>query len=90
VGLTPEGQRGNGSGSFRRVSRSADWHEARQTRRSIVAVVFRFLLVLRINVIAQEFLDREGLIQGFLAAHLALALVAGEEPSPERASLPLV
>jgi hypothetical protein len=55
-----------------------------------VAVVFRFLLVLRINVIAQEFLDREGLIQGFLAAHLALALVAGEEPSPERASLPLV
>ena len=58
--------------------------------RAIVAVVFRFQLVLRINVIAQEFLDREGLIQGFLAAHLALALVAGEERSRERATLSLV
>jgi hypothetical protein len=58
--------------------------------RAIVAVVFRFLLVLRINVMAQEFLDREGLIQGFLAAHIALALVSGEEPSPGRATLPLV
>ena len=54
--------------------------------RSIVETVFRVQLVLRINVIAQEFLDREALIQGVLSAYLALALTADEGPQ-ERAIL---
>jgi hypothetical protein len=45
--------------------------------RAIVETVFRFQLVLRINVLAQEFLDRELLIQGALGAYLALAISDG-------------
>ena len=59
-------------------------------RRAIVAALFRFQLVLRINVLAEEALDRELLIQGVLGAHLVLAIVAGDERPPKTATLPLV
>ena len=58
--------------------------------RAIVAVVFRFLLVFADQRHGPGVPHREGLIQGFLAAHLALTIVAGEDRSPERATLPLV
>ena len=56
--------------------------------RSIVDTVFRFHLVLRINILSHEFLDREGLIQAALSAHLALALDADHQHS-QRATLPI-
>src|SRR6266567_1134951 len=46
---------------------------------SIVATVFRFKLVLRIISLAQEFLDRELLVQAALGAYMALATTEGEE-----------
>jgi hypothetical protein len=56
--------------------------------RSIVETVFRFQLVLRINILSYEFLDREGLVQALLSAHLALAIEA-EDRHPERPTLPI-
>jgi hypothetical protein len=47
--------------------------------RAIVAAVFRFQLVLRINYLAHDFLDREILILAALAAYVALATSDGEE-----------
>ena len=57
--------------------------------RSVVETVFRFQLVLRINILSYEFLDREGLVQALLSAHLALAIDADDRHS-ERATLPIV
>jgi hypothetical protein len=51
--------------------------EARTAIRSaIVATLFRYLLVLQVNVLAHEFLDREGLVQAALSAYLAMAISA--------------
>jgi hypothetical protein len=49
--------------------------------RAIVATVFRFQLVLRINTLGQDFLDRELLVQAALGAYLALATSDGAETS---------
>jgi hypothetical protein len=45
-------------------------------RSAIVAATFRYLLVLQVNVLAQEFLDREALLQAALSAYLAMAISA--------------
>jgi hypothetical protein len=58
------------------------------TRTAIVETVFRVQLVLRIITLAQEFLDREALIQAALSAHLALAIDADDRHA-ERATLPI-
>jgi hypothetical protein len=50
-------------------------------RRALQATVFRFELVMRINVRTQEFIDREALVNAVITAHLALA--AGQ-PADER------
>ena len=57
-------------------------------RKAIVETVFRVQLVLQIYVLAQEFLDREGLIQAALSAYLALAIDADDRQS-ERATVPI-
>jgi hypothetical protein len=52
-------------------------------RRSIVETLFRGHLVLRINVVTHEVLDREQLLHAGLSAYLALALTStehGEKP----------
>ena len=43
-------------------------------RRSIIAALFRVQLILRINALSAECLEREGLVQAALGAHLGLAL----------------
>jgi hypothetical protein len=58
-------------------------------RKAIVETVFRVQLVLRICILVQEFLDREGLIQAALSAYLALAIDADDRHS-ERATLPIL
>ena len=57
-------------------------------RTAIVETVFRVQLVLRIYILAQEFLDREALVQAALNAHLALALDADDRRSG-RPTLPI-
>jgi hypothetical protein len=52
-------------------------------RKAVRATVFRFHLVLRINVVAHETIDREALIYAALAGQLALL---GREDRPERLS----
>ena len=58
--------------------------------RSIVATVFRFQLALRINVLAQDFLDREVLIQTALGAYVALATTEGAKAAARASFIPLV
>lgn len=48
-------------------------------RRSMTEAVFLGQLVLRINVMSAEFLDREQLIQAALGAHLGLAVSGGND-----------
>ena len=43
-------------------------------RRSIIAALFGVQLILRINALSAECLEREGLVQAALGAHLGLAL----------------
>ena len=43
-------------------------------RRSIIAALFRVQLILRINALSAECLEREALVQAALGAHLGLAL----------------
>jgi hypothetical protein len=47
--------------------------------RAIVETVFRFQLVLRITVLAQDFLDREVFIQAALNAYVAIAISDGTD-----------
>jgi hypothetical protein len=57
--------------------------EADQTlRRAVVGTVFRFKLVLRLNVVAHDVLDREALIHGALSMAAALAMDAVSERRP--------
>ena len=75
--------------SARQQSRGLPREEAHEAvRKAIVETVFRVQLVLRIITLAQEFLDRETLIQAALSAHLALALDADDRRS-DRATLPI-
>ena len=75
--------------SSRQQTRGLPREEANAAiRKAIVETVFRVQLVLQIYVLAEDFLDREGLIQAALSAHLALAIDADDRHS-ERATLPI-
>jgi hypothetical protein len=50
-------------------------------RSALRETVFRFDLVMRILVTTHELLEREGLIEAVLSAHLALLTTAGRERS---------
>jgi hypothetical protein len=54
----------------------------RAVRLAMLATVFRFQVVLRTIVLAQETLEREALTQGLLSAHLALLLTDDGKPRP--------
>lgn len=57
----------------------------RAVRKTIRETVFRFLLVVRINVTAHELLEKEQLLQAALAAHLtALARASDDERQEEK------
>src|SRR3989442_13325104 len=43
-------------------------------RKTVIQTIFRAQLVLRINALTHEFIDREVLIDGALSAHLGLAV----------------
>lgn len=59
----------------RTQSRSKPREDAEQAvRRAIIETIFRVQLVLQINVVSQAFLDREGLVQAALSAHLGLVV----------------
>ena len=62
----------------------------RAVRAAIIAAVFRVQLVLRINVLAAAFVDREILVQGALCAHLGLAIEGTASPTPYSAVLGVV
>jgi hypothetical protein len=75
--------------SARQQARGLPREEAQAlVRKAIVETVFRVQLVLQIYILAQEFLDREALIQAALSAQLALAIEADDRNS-ERATLPI-
>ncbi len=52
--------------------------------KAVRGAVFRVLLVLRINVVTHELLEREVLVHGLLAANLGLALDPCAEPAGSR------
>jgi len=73
----------------RQQTRGLSREEARAAiRKAVVDTVFRVLLVIRLSVLTQEFLDREGLIQAALSAHLALAIDADDRHA-EKSTLPI-
>src|SRR5258708_39595208 len=53
-------------------------------RKAIVETIFRAQLVLRIIVRSHEVLEREGLVQAVLAAHLGMALLAEDNEKARR------
>ena len=59
--------------------RSRDEREP-AVRAAILQTIFRFQLVLRSVVLAQEFLDREALVQGLLCASLAVLTMDDSKP----------
>jgi hypothetical protein len=59
-------------------------------RRAVVETIFRAQLVLRINALTHEFIDREVLIDGALSAHLGLAVHAGSGQPIDKAPVGLV
>ena len=72
------------------VHETIDWVEAKhrgrsrddrgeERQRALRQVLFLYHLVLRTIVFAQEVLDREGLIEALLAAHLGLATIDTED-----------
>jgi hypothetical protein len=63
---------------------------AAAVRKALVETIFRAQLVLRINALTQEFIDREVLIDGALSAHLGLAVHAGSGQPIDRAPVGLV
>jgi hypothetical protein len=77
-----------------RLAHEAESNAREQTRRmardeahaairsAIVAATFRYLLVLQINVLAKDFLDREVLVQAALSAYLAMAISADKDDAP--------
>jgi hypothetical protein len=69
-----------GAGSRSRVGETPD-----SLRQALQATVFRFELVMRINVTALELLDREALVGSVIAGHLALL---ANEPAKGRLADP--
>jgi hypothetical protein len=63
---------------------------ATAVRKALVDTLFRAQLVLRINALTQEFIDREVLINGALSAHLGLAVHAGSGQPIDKAPVGLV
>ena len=63
---------------------------AAAVRKALVETIFRAQLVLRINALTQEFIDREILIDGALSAHLGLAVHAGKGQPIDKAPVGLV
>jgi hypothetical protein len=59
-------------------------------RKALVETIFRAQLVLRINALTQEFIDREVLIDGALSAHLGLAVHAGSGQPIDKAPIGLI
>lgn len=59
-------------------------------RAAIIATLVRVQIVLRINVLAQDFVDREVLVQAALAAYLGLAIESRASPTGDRASIGVV
>ncbi len=59
-------------------------------RKALLETIFRAQLVLRINALTQEFIDREVLIDGALSAHLGLAVHAGSGQPIDKALVGLV
>jgi len=62
----------------------------RAVRAAIIAAVFRVQLVLRINVLASDFVDREILVQAALSAYLGLAVEGTASPARDRAPIRVV
>ena len=56
-------------------------------RAAITAALVRVQIVLRINVLADEFVTREVLVQGALSAHLALAIEPLSSPQARDATM---
>jgi len=56
-------------------------------RAAIIAALVRVQIVLRINVLADEFVTREVLVQGALSAHLALAIEPRSSPPARDATM---
>ena len=63
---------------------------AAAVRKALVETIFRAQLVLRINALTQEFIDREVLIDGALSAHLGLAVHAGSGQPNDKGPIGLV
>ena len=63
---------------------------AAAVRKALVETIFRAQLVLRINALTQEFIDREILIDGALSAHLGLAVHAGSGQPIDKSPIGLV
>ncbi len=63
---------------------------ARAVRKALVETIFRAQLVLRINALTGEFIDREVLIDGALSAHLGLAVHVGRGQPIDKAPVGLV
>lgn len=62
----------------------------RAVRAAIIAGVFRVQLVLRINVVASDFVDREILVHAALSAYLGLAVEDSASPTRDSALLGVV
>ncbi len=63
---------------------------AAAVRKALVETIFKAQLVLRINALTQEFIDREVLIDGALSAHLGLAVHVGKGQPIDKAPVGLV
>src|SRR6266581_9595713 len=63
---------------------------ARAVRKALVETIFRAQLVLRINALTGEFIDREVLIDGALSAHLGLAVHVGSGQPIDKGPVGLV
>jgi hypothetical protein len=63
---------------------------ATAVRKALVETIFRAQLVLRINALTQECIDREVLIDGALSAHLGLAVHAGSRQPIDEGPIGLV
>ena len=62
----------------------------RAVRAAIIAAVFRVQLVLRINVLAADFVDREVLVQAALSAYLGLTVEGSASQVRDRVLIPVV
>src|SRR6266581_3789725 len=63
---------------------------ARTVRKALIETIFKAQLVLRVNALTREFIDREVLIDGALSAHLGLAVHAGKGQPIDKGPVGLV